>query len=102
MAGQQLIAWVLYVYGEKRTAREGINTDLPVATPVPGPPYKKAAPAGRSDGTQRVQAMKKKAKKQKQQKEQWMDALAILAFALQVVEFGMEVWDKRKESQKAT
>jgi hypothetical protein len=46
--------------------------------------------------------MKKKAKKQKQQKEQWMDALAILAFALQVVEFGMEVWDKRKESQKAT
>jgi hypothetical protein len=90
------------VYGEKRTTREGRNTDFPVATPVPGPPYKKAAPAGRRNGAQRVQAMKKKAKKLKQQKEQWMDALAILAFVLQIVAFGMDVWDKRKESQKTT
>lgn len=45
--------------------------------------------------------MKKKAKKQKRQKEQWMDTLAIIAFALQIVEFGMELRDKRKESQKA-
>ncbi len=89
------------MYGEKRTARAGINADFPIATPVPGPPYKKAAPAGRTYGPKRVQAMKKKAKKQKQQKEQWMNALAIIAFALQIVEFGMEVWDKRKESQKA-
>jgi hypothetical protein len=46
--------------------------------------------------------MKKKAKKQKRQKEQWMDTLALLAFALQIVEVGMELWDKRKASQKAT
>jgi hypothetical protein len=68
------------------------------ATPVPAPPYKKAAPAGRSGRPIRVQAMKKKAKKQK---EQWMDTLAIIAFVLQIVEFGIEVWDKRKASQKA-
>ena len=92
----------MYGNGEKRTAREGINADVPAATPVPVPPYKKASPPGRRDGPQRIQAMKKKAKKRKQQKEQWMDALAILAFALQIVEFGLEVWGKRKESQKAT
>ena len=45
--------------------------------------------------------MKKKAKKKKRQKEQWMEALAIAAFVLQIVEFGLEVWDKRKQSQKA-
>ena len=45
--------------------------------------------------------MKKKAKKKKRQKEQWMDAIALIAFVLQIVEFGIEVWDKRKQSQKA-
>ena len=30
-----------------------------------------------------------------------MDALALIAFVLQIVEFGIEVWDKRKQSQKA-
>lgn len=41
--------------------------------------------------------MKKKAKKQK---KKWMDALALVAFLLQVAEFGMDLWAKRKEAQK--
>ena len=48
-----------------------------------------------------ILVMKKKGKKKsKKQKDQLMDALAVVAFVLQAVEFGMEVWNKLQESQK--
>ncbi len=42
-----------------------------------------------------------KKKKAKKQKQRWIDVLAVAAFVLQAVEFGLEVWDKRKDLRKA-
>jgi hypothetical protein len=38
----------------------------------------------------------KKKKKRRQRKKQWMDALAVMAFVIEAIEFGIRLWELQK------